>query len=123
MSENYFAIERYDESVEGIVLRDENGHIAFEDIMNMSYEEIMGNSQRVQNFVETVMDATNMYFDTFEDAPTVVTLIGPDDVFIWGIMMEPYEDEIRYAFINWKKDGQCFKYEEEIFEKGIDKLN
>ena len=126
MTSNYFAIERDGRFVEEIILRDENGDITFENIMKMSYEEVVENSPEVQDFVVTVMEATNMYFDSYEDEPTVVTLIGPDDVFIWGIIMEPYDGEIQYAFVNWKKDDQCFKYEKEnkeFFKKGIDKLN
>lgn len=126
MTENYFAIERDNQCVEKIILHNENGDVAFEDVMNMSYDEVVENSQEVQDFVVAVMEATNMYFDSLEDEPTVVTLIGPDGFFIWGIIMESEDDDIRYAFVDWKKDGQCFRYEEEneeFFKKGIDKLN
>jgi hypothetical protein len=126
MTENYFAIERDGKCIEQIILRDENGDIMFEDVMDMSYDELIENNENVQDFVVAAMDATNMYFDSYEDEPTVVTLIGPDDVFIWGIIMEPIDGDIEYAFINWQKDGKFFKYEQEnedFFEKGIDKLN
>ena len=126
MTNNYFAVERDGKCIEDLVLRDENGDIAFENIMNMSYEEVRQNTQEVQEFIVTIMDATNMYFGSIEDENTVVTLIGPDDVFIWGIIMGPENDELKYVFIDWQKDCQKFKYEkenEDFFEKGIDKVN
>ena len=36
---NYFTLEREDRCLEGIVLHDKNGEIAFEDVMNMSYAQ------------------------------------------------------------------------------------
>lgn len=126
MTNNYFAVERDNQYVEDIIIRNENGNIAFENIMEMPYDEIVKNGEDVQDFIEAIMNASNMYFDSSEDEPTVVTLIGPDDVFIWGIIMEPYDGEIRYAFINWQKDGNLFKYDkenEDFFENGIDKVN
>lgn len=126
MTENYFAIERNGECIEHVVLRDYHGNISYEHIMDMSYEEMLLNDDEIQEFVVMVMDATNEWFDE-EDEQTAITLVGPDGVFIWGIIMGPNDDgSIHYEFINWQTDGRRFRYEQEnedFFEKGIDKLN
>ena len=106
----YFAIERDDECFEPVILIDKNGNTAFEDLMNMSYDD-MKNYDKIDNFVMAVMDATNQLTGG-EDANTAVTLVGEDDVFIWGLIIGPSgEDEFHYVFVDWKKDGNSYKYE------------
>ena len=107
----YFSVERNNECLDGVILRDKDGNIAFEDLMNMSYEE-MTNYSDIESFVVSVMDATNMFTNS-EDADTAVTLIGEDDVFIWGIIISPtgFNDEFHYVFVDWKKYGKNYKYE------------
>ena len=90
MIANYFSIEREGKCVSPIVIRDENNTVAFEDLMNMSYDE-MKVYKDLELFVDCVMDIANECFDE-SDAPTMITLIGKDDVFIWGILIGPVED-------------------------------
>lgn len=112
MTDNYFAIERNNKFLEGVVLRDENGITMFEDIMNMSYHDLDIESEYIQQFVISIMDSTNTYFEEDDDY-TAITLIGPDDVFIWGIFIGPdNEDGLEYQFIDWQKDGKVFKYKD-----------
>lgn len=111
MIANYFSIEREGKCVSPIVIRDENNTVAFEDLMNMSYDE-MKVYKDLELFVDCVMDIANECFDE-SDAPTMITLIGKDDVFIWGILIGPVEDadKLQYALIDWKKDGKSYRYE------------
>ena len=111
MSNNYFAIERNGECWTNVILADENGNLAFEEFLYMSYNE-MKDSALLEDFVVAAMDAANRKSGEIDDQ-TVVTLIGEDDVFIWGIMMEKdvdLEDHIRYVLVDWKKDGKSYKY-------------
>ena len=60
------------------------------------------------------MDATNQCLPN-KDEQTIVTLVGEDDVFIWSIVIgvEDNGDDVRYALVDWKKDGKSYRYEKE----------
>jgi hypothetical protein len=91
------------------MLADNMGNPAFEDFLDMTYEE-MKSSDRLNDFVVASMIAADRKSNGFDDQ-TVVTLIGEDNVFIWGIIMGPGEDEdIRYNLVDWKKDGKSYRY-------------
>lgn len=110
MSKNYFAIERNGQCWDHVVLGDRYGNPAFEDFLNMTYEE-MKSSDNLADFVVASMIAANRKSDGFDDQ-TVVTLVGEDGVFIWGIIMGPGEnDNIQYNLVDWKKDGKSYRYE------------
>ena len=110
MTKNYFAIERSGKGVDHVWMRRDDGTVAFEDVMNMSYEEIKS-YEDIDSFVVCVMDMMNEHFGS-SDEPTMVTLVGEDDVFIWGILIGPESnDEMRYAFVNWKENGKSYRYE------------
>lgn len=111
MITNYFSIERKGKCTSPIVIRAENNVVAFEDLMNMSYEE-MKSYKDLELFVDCVMDVANEHFGE-SDEQTMITLIGKDDVFVWGILIGPAEDadQLQYALIDWKKDGRMHRYE------------
>ena len=111
MTKNYFAIERSGRCIDHVYLKCDDETIAFEDVMNMSYDEIK-TYEHINEFVTAMIDATNTYFKT-GDEQTIVNLIGEDDVFIWGVLIGPgdSDDELKYAFIDWKKDGKLYRYE------------
>ena len=113
MTKNYFAIERNQQCVDHVVIHDNEGNILFEDLMNMSYEEIK-NYEDLDAFVVCFMDATNKYFGT-SDEQTCVVLVGEDDVFIWGFIVGPGEEDgdIHYVLVDWKKDGKQYRYQPE----------
>jgi len=107
MSKNYFAIECNQQYWEHVVLKDQDGNVKFEDYLDKTYDE-MKNSVDLDEFVVAVMDAANG--DANNNA--IITLIGEDGVFIWGIIMGPDEDDgVRYVLIDWKKDGKSYRYE------------
>jgi hypothetical protein len=107
MNKNYFAIECNQQYWEHVVLKDQDGNVKFEDYLNKTYDE-MKSSEDLGEFVVAVMDAANG--DTSNN--TIITLIGEDGVFIWGIIMGPdEEDGVRYVLIDWKKDGKSYRYE------------
>jgi hypothetical protein len=112
MIANYFSIEREGKCAAPVVIRDENG-VVFEDLMNMSYNE-MKVYKDLEFFVDCVMDVANKYFEE-SDEPTLITLIGKDDVFIWGILIGPTDDlnQLKYSLIDWKKDGKSYGYEKD----------
>lgn len=113
MTNNYFAIERQGKSVDHVYLRLKDGSIAFSDIMNLSYDEMKA-YDNMSEFVTAVMDTSNAYFQT-TDEQTIVNLVGKDDIFIWGILVGPgdNEDELKYVFIDWHKDGKNYRYKKD----------
>ena len=109
MTNNYFAIERSGKCVETLI-RDKDGIILFEDLMKTSYEEMKA-YDNIDGFIVTIMDMVNTYFEE-DDEPTTITLVGEDGIFIWGILIGPGDgDKLKYAFIDWKKDGKSYRYE------------
>ena len=111
MTKNYFAIERHGKGVEHLLLRRNDDTIVFEDVMNMSYDEIKAYKD-IDAFIAAIMDATNEYFNEGDDQ-TAVTLVGEDGVFIWGLLIGPGDekDEFKYCYIDWLKNGKRYRYE------------
>ena len=109
MSKNYFAIERNGETRVPVVLGTSDGNYAFEEFLDMSYEE-MKKSERLEAFVDATMMAADRMFGTCGDE-TLVLLIGEDGNFIWSIMMDCENGcDIRYVLTDWKKDGKNYRY-------------
>lgn len=110
MTENYFAIERNGNCVDHILFKDKDENLVFENVANMSYDELK-TYENVEEFIICVMDATNVHFNE-SDAQTIVTLIDKNDVFIWSIIIGSNEenDDLRYVFVDWKKDGKSYRY-------------
>ena len=111
MTENYFAIERNGNCVDHILFKDKDENLVFDNVVNMSYNEIKTYDQ-IEEFVICVMDASNVHFNE-KDVQTIVTLIDENDIFIWSIIIGPDEenDDLRYVFVDWKKDGKSYRYE------------
>lgn len=111
MTNNYFAIERNGRCIDHLRIRRDDDTIAFEDVMNMSYDELKA-YEGIDVFIAAIMDATNERFNESDDQ-TAVTLVRADDVFIWGLLIGPgdEEDEFKYCFIDWLKDGKKYRYE------------
>lgn len=106
---NYFAIERNGKTWNSVILADHNGDPVFTEFLDMSYDE-MKSSEMLEDFVVASMEAANRKSES-ENDQTIVTLVGKDDVFIWGILMGSGEnDDIRYSLIDWKKDGKNYRY-------------
>lgn len=114
MTQNYFAVERSGQCVDHVNIKLDDGTVAFEDVMNMSYDEMKIYS-KIDEFVTAVMDATNQHFGSTDDEQTIINLVGEDDVFNWGILIGPGDvnDELRYAFIDWHKDGKSYRYKKD----------
>lgn len=114
MTQNYFSVERAGQCVDHVCIQLNDGTVAFEDVMNMSYDEIK-NYSNIDEFVAVVMDVANEHFGSADDEHTIITLVGEDDVFVWGILIGPgdADDEIRYAFVDWTKDGKSYRYEKD----------
>lgn len=108
---NYFVVERSGKYIEHLSFIKDDGTVAFEDMLSMSYDE-MKQYEHIEAFVVATMDATNQYFNE-GDAETLITLVGDDDVFIWSILIgsEEGSEDIRYAFVDWLKDGRKYRYE------------
>lgn len=108
MSKNYFAIERNAECWSPVILADRNRNTAFEEFLEMSYDE-MKSSALLEDFVVASMEAADRVCG-IDDDQTIVTLIGSDDVFVWSIIMGYENDDIRYCLVDWKKDGNNYRY-------------
>jgi hypothetical protein len=98
MSKNYFAIERNEQCLSPVILADRNGNPAFEEFLDMNYDE-MKNSTLLEDFVVAAMEAADRICDV-EDDQTIVTLVGNDGFFIWGILIGYEDDDIRYCLID-----------------------
>ena len=106
---SYFAIEHNQKCLDHVVLKDKDGNIVFGDYLSLTYDE-MSARQDLEEFVVAMFDAANT---DGNNAQMLVTLVGEDDVFIWGIMIGLVEEELRYVLIDWKKDGKSYRYEPE----------
>ena len=112
MTKNYFAIERNQNTLDHVFIRTDDGSILFEDLMDMSYDEIK-NFEYLDDFVACLMESTNRHFGE-SDEQTCVILVGEDDIFIWGVIMGPDgEGGINYVLVDWKKDGKSYRYQPE----------
>lgn len=104
---NYFAIECNGQFRENVILRDSDGNVVFTDYLEKDYEA-MKYSTDLEEFVCAVMEAC----EELGGDQVALTLIGEDDVFIWGIIMGYDEDDmLRYSLVDWKQDGQNYRYE------------
>ena len=114
MTHNYFAIERAGQCADHVHIKFDDNTIAFEDIMDMSYDEIKS-YYNIDEFVVATMDAANEYFGGAKDETTIINLIGDDDIFVWGILIGPsdVQDDLRYSFVDWTKDGKSYRYEKD----------
>ena len=109
MTQNYFAIERGDKSFTDMCIADDFGNVIFEDLMNMSYDELT-EYDAIEEFVATAMKVSNELFNS-EDEQTIITLVGTDDIFIWSVIIGPEENDLlRYVLVDWQKDGKTYRY-------------
>ena len=107
---NYFAIEKNGECYSPVLLADSDGNPVYTEFLDMTYEE-MKNSEKLENFVVAAMEATDRKSDGEDDYnDVVVTLIGEDGFFIWGIIMSSEGDDITYKIVDWQEGGKHFKY-------------
>lgn len=113
MTKNYLAVEREDNHEDHIFIK-RDGKLDFQDIINMSYDEIKS-YERIDELVVAIMDAANEYFEGTDDTDTVFTLLGEDDLFIWSIIIGPGDnsDEFKYEFVDWTKDGKNYRYKKD----------
>lgn len=112
MSNNYFAIERHGACKAPVMLVTKNGYTVFKDFLEMSYDE-MKSSVHLLEFINASMDAANNVF-AGEDDQTIITLVDKNGIFIWSIIMNSCGDndeDLRYCFVDWKKDGKSYRYE------------
>ena len=107
---SYFAIENNQKCVDHVVLRDKDGNVAFGDYLNLSYNE-MQSREDLDEFAVAMFDAVN----EGDDAQTLVTLVGDDDVFIWSVIVGMVDEDLRYVLVDWKKDGKNYRYEPERY--------
>ena len=110
---SYFAVERNGNYFDHFVITNEkDGAVSFENYLTLTYDE-MKIQEDLEDFVLANMEAADAMFSNESDQ-TIITLIGDDDVFIWSIIMSSGEDnDILYAFVDWKKDGHMYRYEPE----------
>ena len=107
---NYFAIERNGKCYSPVLLADSDGKPTFAEFLDMTYEE-MKNSEKLEDFVIAAMEAADRKSDDEDDySDVVVTLIGEDGFFIWGIIMSAEGDNIIYKIVDWREGGKYFKY-------------
>lgn len=107
---NYFSIEVNGECYSPVLLADSDGNPAYTEFLDMSYDG-MKNSEQLEDFVVAAMEAAERRGDSEKEySDVVVTLIGEDGFFIWGIVMSAEGDNITYKVVDWQADGNHFKY-------------
>ena len=107
---SYFAIERNGATWDHIMIVDNHKNVIFAHYLDMDYDT-MKSQEDLEEFVVAIMEATNTEVE-HEDGQTIITLVGEDDIFIWSIIMGPGEgDTVKYALVDWKKDGHSYRYE------------
>lgn len=112
MTKNYFAIERQDRCFDHMCITNDLGAIIFEELMDMSYNEMKA-YDKLEEFVATAMKISNELFES-DDEETVITLVGEDGVFIWGIIVGPEDDDsLKYVLVDWKKNGKKYRYQKD----------
>lgn len=102
---NYFAVEYGGNYRDHIGIMDSDGNVAFENYLNLTYEEVKMQND-LEEFIIAILDAA-----TDGEDHTIITLVGDDDVFIWSIIMGVIDGEIRYNLVDWQKDGKTYRYE------------
>lgn len=102
---SYFAIERNQKYWDHVVIKDQDGNVRFGNYLNMTYDE-MKSREDLDVFVVAIMEASGN--DASGNA--IVNLIDDNDVFVWGIIIGPDGDELRYVLIDWQKDGKSYRY-------------
>jgi hypothetical protein len=107
VSKNYFSIERNGQCLDKVILKF-NDDVAFEDLMDMSYEE-MKSYPEIEEFIVAVMETTSDLGGT----QVIVNLVGSDEIFIWGIIIGVYNDDYNFVFVDWQKDGMKYRYTED----------
>ena len=113
MSKNYFVIERQGQYWENVKLRKYPTMTwnRLNNLKNSTYEE-MKNTPWINSFIVAVMNAANDLSGQVDET-TIINLIGNDGVFIWGILMGLNDaGDISYSFIDWKKNGRNYRYED-----------
>ena len=107
---SYLAVERNGDFWDHIMIVDNYKNSTFEHYLDMDYNT-MKSQDDLEEFVIAIMEATNTEVESVDDQ-TIATLIGDDNVFIWSIIMGPGEDgTVKYALVDWKKDGHNYRYE------------
>lgn len=111
MSKNYFVIERKGQCWEDVDITVHTSMTSRRiDRLKRSTFDEMKSVYWLSKFVTAAMSCANELSGTDDDY-TIVNLLGEDGVFIWGILMGPDDDQIRYSLIDWKKNGKNYRYE------------
>ena len=110
MTNKTFSIERGSNTIENVLLMDDNGNVMFEEMLDMDFGQIT-KYEHIEEFVVAAMNAVNESIGG-SDEQTAITLVDGDGVFVWGLIIGPGENEgdIQYVFVDWQKDGKKFKY-------------
>ena len=108
---NTFSIEHGNGFVKDVCFADFTGNISHEEISALTFEEL-SNYDKIDYFIEGILEACDRFFGE-SNKEIIVTLVGEDGYFIWGVILNPAEYSISYQLIDWTKDDQLFRYEEE----------
>ena len=99
---------------------DYDGSTLYEDFFNITECKDFDNAKNKDEFVATVVQMAQEYFaDNGEFDKVLFTAIDKDThVFQWGVEISIADnDNLQYASVDWKKDGNIFKYSGECDEE------
>ena len=105
---NYFVIEQDNYYVDNVVLLYTEGNVLYEELMDMSYEEMKA-YDRLEDFLFSAHEVLN-------EKDTLISLVNEEDTLVWGILFgsdSENKEYLRYVFIDWGIDGKVYKYQKE----------
>ncbi len=108
---NTFSIEHGNGFVKDVCFVDFNGNISHEEISELTFEEL-SNYDKIDYFIKGILEACDQFFGE-SDEEIYVTLVREDGYFIWGVILNADGNSVAYQLIDWTKDDQLFRYEEE----------
>ena len=108
---NTFSIEHGNGFVQCVCFVDYNGVTSHEEVSALTFEEL-SNYDKIDYFIKGILEACDQFFGE-SDEEIYVTLVREDGYFIWGVCLIPNGEYITYQLIDWTKDDQLFRYEDE----------
>lgn len=85
----------------------------FEELFNMIDFKTLEKYSDLERFVDLMIDLSEEVFGQGFDSIAITLIDGADDTFIWGIDANLEKKNFSYSLLDWRKDGNRFKYIEE----------
>ena len=81
----------------------------FEEVFNIVDFKRIKRYSKLEDFILCMVDVSKEVFEINFHSLTLTLVDGKDDTFIWGIDVN-VSNSITYKLLDWRKDGNLFKY-------------